>query len=466
MTRITVETIKAMSDLPGVCPEPLPFFKKGEFRRYKSKFMDAEWHDGSGWSRGATAGGAGLLKGIAPCERKHTDYQIEDGRVVSASNFFPEEYSEKTRRFRKSLPIQSFESVEALFLAYLAAWNRLVTLDQRGSPLGKNLLRDDVEMGRIGQECPFQALRATKEYLNRRKGATGPLRHKRLHRLNSIPMDLKSLPGVQTLISDFMKTQDSDLRRVISCRLVRKSNKRYLVCFTYANKTIREVDLSDNSINFCRDPRLVDMGCAFSEKGLSIVTQDAYEGREFYTVSSDVLKNVKRFLNTFFKEFEGKVRSISLDGSDTLPSNMRQVHKEFVRRCNTLKAVGAIEFYLSPKLVSLGERYSQSLPYYHPNHLKVWEYKYMKEFLNYTIITGLTGVPYLVRNSDQGIQNHKGEKVGPELMANYVLQLALAKHDMWHGATFMDRGTCRTVRKRLDRNKEKAQQKTSVLHKP
>jgi len=26
---------------------------------------------------------------------------------------------------------------------------------------------------------------------------------------------------------------------------------------------------------------------------------------------------------------------------------------------------------------------------------------------------------------------------------------------MWHGATFLDRGTCRTVRKGLDRRKEK-----------
>ena len=468
MTTFTVKTIKAVKDLPMVFPEPMPFFQKGEFRRYKSVMMDAEWWDGSLWSRGATSGGSGLLKGIAPCERKHTDYSVEDGRVQFSSEFFKEEFSIKKIRHRKSLGLKEINGLEQVFKYYLATWNILVTLDQQGTHLGRELFVSQPTLALLYAENPFYAVKALKEYLRRRVQASSPLRHKRLQRLNSIPLLLKDYPAIQVEVAKYLKTVGADLRRVVSSRLIRKSDKRYLVSFTFtAPNVVREVNLEDSSLNFCRDPRLVDIGCSFSDKGLSVVVQNAFEDREFFTISSELITNVKNFLDKFFKEINGKVRSLSLDGSSIIPKNLVGIHKEFTRRCGVLKAVGAIEFYLTPRLISLGEQYPKDTPFYDSKHLKVWERKLLSENEEYATISGLTGAQTLVKYTSNGLISHTGAKVLPETMANYALQLALAKYDMWHGATFMDRGTCRTVRKRLDRRKEKAQQKTSVFrHRP
>jgi hypothetical protein len=308
MTTFTVKTIKATSDLPRVFPEPMPFFQKGEFRRYKSVMMDAEWWDGSVWSRGATSGGSGLLKGIAPCERKHTDYSIEGDKIAFSSEFCKEEFSIKKIRHRKSIGLKDIIGMEAMFQDYLKAWNLLVDLDQKGIQLGRGLLKTDSNLARAFAESPFYTLRALKEYLKRRGRSSSPLRHKRLHRLNTVPLDLRNYPGIQSEVALYLKSVGSDLRRVVSTRLVRKSDKRFLVSFTFtAPDVVREVNLEDSSINFCRDPRLVDIGCSFSEKGLSIVVQNAFEDREFYTISPALLENVKNFLDKFFKEIKGKV---------------------------------------------------------------------------------------------------------------------------------------------------------------
>ena len=464
MTQFLVKNIRTVGDLSRVFPNPMPFFKKGEFRRYRSVFMDAEWWDGSCWSRGATPGGAGLIKGLPPCERKHTDYSVEDGKVILASHFYKEEFSIKKQRHRKSIVIKDFAHLVPLFNLYLELWNHLVDLDQQGQHLGKDLLKRDPKLALAFAETPFYASKTLKEYLSRRSRSKTPLRYKSLHRLNSIPMALPNHPELASLISDYLKPLGLDLRRVVSSRLVRKSDKRFLVSFIFTiSDVIKEVNLDDSSLNYCRDPRLVDIGCSFSSKGLSIVVQNAFEDREFFTVSTDVLEKTKNFLDSFLKEISGKVRSISLDGSSVTPNNLLEVKKELSRRCRTLKAVGAAEFYVTPRLVSLGEQYPKDTPFYDSKHLKVWERKLLSDNADYATIMGLTGAPCLVKYHKNSLVTSSGNPVIPEVMANHALQLALAKYDMWHGATFMDRGTCRTVRKGLDRSKEKVQQKASVF---
>ena len=51
------------------------------------------------------------------------------------------------------------------------------------------------------------------------------------------------------------------------------------------------------------------------------------------------------------------------------------------------------------------------------------------------------------------------------VMANHTLHQAMAKWDMWHGATFLSRASCRTVRKGLNRKREIYTAKALVLQK-
>jgi len=460
-TEFLVYPVSKFEDMGKVFPKPLSFYKKKEFHRKKSCWSSVEWWDGCVFARGATLNGWGSLnKGIDPIQRRETDYHIEDGRIFSNTEFSDSEFSLRKQRHRKSLGIQDdgIEEVASLFFLYQTIWNYLVFQDQKGTKIQIGLLQTDPIMAQHFSEQPFYAKKILREYVSRRKLAKGPLRHKKEHRLGSMPLDLTLHPALKEQVADYMASLGSDLRRVINCRLVRKSNKRFLLCFTFTvSDVIREVvnDDGDPSINFCRDPRLVDIGISFSNKGMSIVVQNAFEDREFYCVKSDLLKNTAQFINKFLENLKGKTRSIGMDSTFPITGHLLEVRKELSRRLKTLAAVGATEFYLSPKLISFGEQYPSGTPFYDKCHLKVWEKKLLSPHEDFAMIQGLTGAPCLIKVSQGKLITSTGSEVNPETMANHALLLALAKRDMWHGATFLDRGTCRTVRKGLDRRKEK-----------
>lgn len=461
-----VYPVSRLEDLGEVFPEPLKFFKKQEFRRYKGCQTD-EWWDGCHFARGATLTGSGSLnRGIIPEQRRPTDYHIENGRIFSNTEFYESEFSIKKQRHRKSLVVEtsSIPEVMQLFEVYQNIWNHIVSVDQTGKRIEMNLIQSFTPnlSGR-----PFYAKKTLREYISRRKLSQGPLRHKKLHRLHSIPVDLNTHPALRDQVASYMASIGGDMRRVIHCRLLRKSDKRFLLCFTFTiPDVIREVinDKDKPSINFCRDPRLVDIGISFSPKGVSVVVQNAFEDREFYCIKSDLLKNTAQFINTFLNNLKGRVRSIGMDVNSPITGHLLEVRKELSRRLKTLAAVGATEFYTPPRLVSLGEQYPSGTPFYDKSRLKVWERKLLSEHEEYAMIQGLTGAPCLIKVSQGKLITSRGSDVNPETMANHALLLALAKRDMWHGATFMDRGTCRTVRKGLNRRKEKLQQKTIVLN--
>ena len=463
-TEFPVYPVSQLGDTGKVFPEPLKFFKKQEFRRYKG-CQTEEWWDGCHFARGATLTGSGMNKGIAPIQRRPTDYHIENGRIFSNTEFYESEYTIKKQRHRKSLVVDERSLGLVTNLANLCKniFNHVVDVDQTGTKVKMNLLQ---ELPLSLSERPFYAKKTIREYISRRKLATSPLRHKKLHRLNSMPLDLASHPALQNQVAGYMASIGGDLRRVITCRLVRKSDKRFLLCFTYTVPDVtREVtnSKSEPSINFCRDPRLVDIGISFSNKGMSIVVQNAFEDRKFFCVKSDLLKKTAQFINTFLNNLKGRVRSVGMDKNFPITGHLLVARKELSRRLRALAAVGATEFYTPPKFVSLGEQYPSGTPFYDKTRLKVWERKLLSEHEEYAMIQGLTGAPCLIKVSQGKLITSKGSDVNPETMANHALLLALAKRDMWHGATFMDRGTCRTVRKGLNRREEKLQQKTIVL---
>lgn len=465
---ILVMPVSQLGGLDKVFPAPMPFFKKKEFRRYKDYGPAAvEWWDGHTFSRGSTITGSTMNRGIDPSQRRPTDYHIENGKIFSDTQFYQSEFSVKKQRHRKSVAIDAddFVEVAGFFRTYLTVWNYLVTLDQQGTKLHMALLQTDSTMARHFAESPFYAKKALREYMTRRSMASSPLRHKQLSRLNSIPLDRNDI-GLKAPIQSYLDTIGGDLRRLISGRVVRKSDKRYLVSFTFTvPDVIREVDNDKNnpSINFCRDPRLVDIGISFSKKGMSLVVQNAFEDREFFCVKPNVLKDTAKFLNKFLSNLKGKVRCIGMDESYPITGPLLEVRKGLARRCKALEAVGATEFYIPPKLISLGEQYPSGTPFYDKNRLKVWERKLISQHEDYAMIQGLTGAPCLIKVSDGKLVTSKGTEVFPETMANHALLLALAKLDMWHGAISQDSGTCRTVRKGLDRRKEKQLQMTSVM---
>jgi hypothetical protein len=454
-TEFLVYPVSTLERMEKVFPEPLKFFKKQEFRRYKG-CQTTEWWDGCNFSRSSS-----LNEGIIPEQRRTTDYYVEDGRIFSDAEFYATEFSIQKQRHRKSLAVCPKGLSEGLKLVgnYKNIWNHLVDLDQSGTKVEMKLLPSLAGRG-------LYTKKTLREYVSRRKLAKSPLRHKKLHRVNSVPLNLDAHPIFRDQVADYMNSIGSDLRRVIHCRLVRKSDTRLLLCFTFTvSDVIREVinDKGDPSINFCRDPRLVDIGVSFSSKGMSIVVQNAFEDREFYCVKSDLLKNTAKFINTFLSSLNGRVRSVGMDQNFPITGHLLEVRKELSRKLKTLAAVGAMEFYTPPRLVSLGEQYPSGTPFYDKTRLKVWERKLLSEHEDYAMVQGLTGASCLVKMSQGKLITHKGSEVSPETMANHALLLALAKRDMWHGATFMDRGTCRTVRKGLNRRKEKLQQKKIVL---
>jgi hypothetical protein len=460
-----VYPVSRLEDVGKVFPEPLNFFKKQEFRRYKG-CQTEEWWDGCNFARGATLTGSGSLnKGIIPEQRRPTDYHIENGRILSNTEFYESEFSIEKQRHRKSLVVEVScnSEVTQLFEAYLDIWNHVVSVDQTGKKVEMSLFQS---LGPSLSTRPFYAKKTIREYISSRRLSNGPLRHKKLHRLHSIPVDLNTHPALRDQVAGYMASIGGNMRRVIQCRLVRKSDKRFLLCFTFTTPdVIREVinDKGEPSINFCRDPRLVDIGISFSYKGISVVVQNAFEDREFYYIKSNLLKNTAKFINKFLNNLKGRTRSVGMDMNFPITGHLLEVRKELSRRLRTLAAVGATEFYTPPRLVSLGEQYPSGTPFYDKFRLKVWERKLLSGHEEYAMIQGLTGAPCLIKVSQGKLITSKGSDVNPETMANHALLLALAKRDMWHGATFLDRGTCRTVRKGLNRRKEKLQQKTIVL---
>lgn len=416
--------------------EPLKFFIRKEFRRYKQGSFSDLWYDGFLSSRGDTLQmKTGLFQGIPSETRIETDYQAEpDGLVHVNTDFYPSEYTERRQRRRKSvtLPIHLISQLNSLFVKYLAVWNQLVTQDKVGEKIQVTSILTDFEK------------KVYQDYLHRRSKSNSPLRYKTLAHLRSIPIPIEL--NIKPIIK-----KSIDYRSFISGRIIKRSNKKYQISFIYSETKIREVDLKNHTLNPCRDPRLKDIGLAFSKQGLSIVTQDAFEGRKYFIIKSDVIKKTKNFIQEFFKSIHGKVRSIALDSSCSMPKDLVELRKKFVKKCRTMKAEGAAMFYEAPKIVPLGEVYSENLPAHNPNHLKVWEKKALSEVKDYALIQGLTGEPMLVTPGPNSLLTFMGGEVPGLIMANHTLHQAAAKWDMWHGATFLSRASCRTVRKGLNR---------------
>ena len=412
-------------------PAPLKFFVRKEFKRYKGHFSD-EWWDGKLWHRGNTTDQHGLFRGISPELRVETDYHTdENNQICSNSEFFPSEYTVKNQRRRKSVTLTPDLTVdsEQAFLCYLAVWNQLVTMDKAGIPLNP----------------PSENNKSVyREYQEKRAKASGPLRYKSFKRLSSIPIptDFKTKQIVGEVI---------DFRRFISGRILKRSKKKYQISFVYSEKRVREVNLEQNTINSCRDPRLRDIGVAFSKQGISIVTQDAFDQRKYFIIKADTIKNTRNFIKEFFKNLYGKVRSIALDASCFVPKDLVELRKKFIKQCRTMKAVGAALFYEAPKLIPLGETYRADLPAHNPKHLKVWEKKLFSEVQEYALIQGLTGEPMLVIPGQEGPSLLKGGVVPGLVMANHTLHQAVAKWDLWPGASFLSRASCRTVLNGLKR---------------
>ena len=424
------------SNLAEAFPEPLKFFVRKEFRRYRGCQTD-QWWDGSLWSRGETSDQSGLFQGIPPELRVETDYQVTaEGRIQANSNFSPSEYSQIKQRRRRSLTIPTpfLPQIRSLFLTYLNIWNELVTLDKANKLIG------------VSSEADLFERKVVREYIKRRSMSNGPLRYKNLDTLNSIPVVHDQL-DLRPLIK-----QVADLRSYISGRIIKRSNRKYQISFVYSEVRIKEVDLSDDTINFCRDPRLRDVGVAFSSQGLSVVVQNALDGRKYFTIKPEVLANTKNFLDSFFSNINGKVRSVALDSSCSVPKYLVELRKKFIKKCRTMKAEGAAAFYEAPKLIPLGQTYRDDLPAHDPRHLKVWAKKAFKEVKDYALIQGLTGEHMLVEPSLKGPIAVNGRVVSGLVMANHTLLQAMAKWDMWPGATFLSSASCRTVRKGLNRS--------------
>jgi hypothetical protein len=406
-----------ISNFPAL-PEPAGYFRKGEkLHWYQSPASGIQYESGLIHNRSSNAFRSCGSGGIFPELRRETDYRDQDGDIVFQAPFEKSDYSERLQRRRELLHLSSEASRGLLnhFKAYQTGWNQLVLLDRSGQPV----------RAKSGD-------RLTRDYLNRRKLSAHPLRTKTFCRVCSIPVT----PEIKAELKKYLNL---DWRYVISMRLLRRGH-RVLLAVIHKETQIREVDLEKRKIRHCRDPRLCDMGICFSPNGMAVRIQNPTEDHQNYFVP--VANLTKQLINQLLTQIAGKIRVVALD--PICPESCRGLKTYLTRKLRTLQAEGAIEFRL-PRLVSLGAKYN-NLPQHHPLHLKVWQKNLIKEWFDYSQILGLTGRPLMVKPSNGTLIGADSRQVKPLTRANHVIQMALAKMDLWHGATFLRSRSWQRVR--------------------
>jgi hypothetical protein len=388
--------------LPGSnlsLPSPAKYFRKGERHFHYLAPTTGLWWDGNLGTRGDT------VSGIPPELRRESDYRDVEGVVTLRSPFYPSEYTEQTLRRRKVTKLSKDASGPLLqhFQTYRDEWNRLVRLD-RASTLKLN--RGD---------------RTHRDYSHRR--GQHPLRLKSKRRVSSIPIT----PAIRAVLKQHLKL---DWRTVQSPRLIRFGKQ---VALSYVSKEthIHEVNLEDRTLNSCRDPRLCDVGVCLSQKGMTLQVQNPTDDHQGFHTPIGQLG--KQSIDSLVAELRGKARVVALD--PYCPPQLRDTKAYLIRKLRTLQAEGAIEFR-SPRLALLGATY-QNLPSYHPQHLKVWQRNHMKEWFDYARIQGLTGRSLMVKEAGGNLVGVDGRQIHPLTRANHILQSAMAKLGLWHGATFL-----------------------------
>ena len=404
------------TDSVPALPEPAGYFRAGERTSFLlgSRF-EIRWN-GSFQCRGDHR------NGIALEHRQETDWKDQDGRIVLQAPLDTFDYTEQTKRVRtiEKLPVEASRNLLPFFRVYLEGWNRLVALDRSGASV--KAIHGD---------------RLTRDYVTRRKNSQHPLRTKSWSRVCSIPVTAE----IKAVLKQHLKL---DWRTTSGLRLIRYG-QRVALAYVHKEIQIREVDLEQNSLNSCRDPRLCDMGICLSPYGMTLMLQNPTDDHQGFHIP--IANLTKAFIDKLVADMNGRIRSVMLD--PICPNNLRTIKTHLVRRLRTLQAEGAIEFR-SPKLVSLGAVY-KDLPQHDPLHLKVWQRKLMEEFFDYTRILGLTGAPLMVRESDGVLRGVNDRQIDPLTRANHVLQSGLAKMDLWHGATFLRSRPSHRVRSAFNR---------------
>ena len=440
MKQLSRTTLLIAPDTLPALPDPAGYFRKGEkFFWYQSPASgikcEGDWlHDRRSGFQSCQS--SGILPGL----RQETDYRDEGGTVVFQAPFDESDYSEQTLRLRKLVKLSPETSCILLpyFESYQGVWNRLVHLDRSGTLIKAN----------TGD--PHER-KVRRDYVNRRCQAVNPLRFKSWARVNSIPI-------TSEIRAELKKSLDLDWRYVISMRLLRRGKTVWLA-YTHKEIRIHEVNLDRHSINSCRDPRLCDMGICFSPNGMAVQIQNPTEDRRGSLIPKEKL--TKQYINKLVAQMIGKVRVVALD--PVCPSNLCNIKTYLTRKLRTLQAEGAIEFR-SPKLVSLGARYKDR-PQHHPLHLHVWQRNLIKDWFDYSLILGLTGRPLMVREVNGTlIGGDSRQVINPLTRANHAIQTALAKMDLWHGATFLRSKSWQRVRSAFYRQQCKLQSKEENYH--
>jgi len=422
-------------------PEPAGYFRKGEkWFWYQSASTgikcEGDWmHDRRSNALRSTGSG-----GIFQELRQETDYRDEGGSIVFQAPFDESDYSERTLRLREviRLPLGASRALYHYFDTYQDVWNCLVHLDRSGVLIKAN----------TGDPSERKIRR---DYVNRRSQSTHPLRLKKQSRVGSIPISSEIRTELKQMVG-------LDWRCVISMRLLRWG-KRVILAYTHKETRIHEVNLEHRSINSCRDPRLCDMGICFSPNGMTVQIQNPTEDRQGSFVPK--AKLTKQYINQLVAQMVGKIRVVAID--PICPSGLNDIKTYLTRKLRALQAEGAMEFR-SPKLVSLGAKYKDH-PQHHPLHLHVWQRNLMKEWFDYSLILGLTGRPVLVREVNGTLIGGDSQQViNPLTRANHAIQTALAKMDLWHGATFLRSRSWQRVRSAFNRQLCKLQSKEENNH--
>lgn len=313
----------------------------------------------------------------------------------------PSDPSPRCRRYFRKLPSGVSDGLLSLFKVYQDRWNHLVTQERSGTPVR-------VQKGVEAFERKIQ-----KDYVNRRSGASHPLRMRSWHRTVSIPVSRDILAVLKGALG-------LDLRKVMKPRLLRRGSSVWL---SYAQNTVEAIPRPD--------PFQSDLGICLTEEGMTLMVCTPGDLKGWRHFRAERL--TRKTLDQIVQQMRGRLRTVGLD--PTYPASMRETHTYLTRKLRNLQAEGAIRFR-SPKRVSLGEKYL-NVSRWNPDHLPLWQKKLIRGHAEYSQILGLTGRPLLVKEAAGDLVGVDGQQISPLTRANDVIQTVLAKLDLWHGATFL-----------------------------
>ncbi len=307
------------------------------------------------------------------------------------------------------LSAKASERLLPSFKAYQGDWNDLVRKDRSGEKLKR--------------QSPIQ-----REYLNRRKLTTNPLRVRSWSRTVSIPLSAE----LRRVVKESVRV---DWRRVTKARLCRFGS-------TVALSYVETVQVAIQKPL----PMMFDVGMTLTEEGLFVRLQAPTD--EPLSQFIPKIRLTKQFFNQMAQRMRGRVRLVALD--PLIPPSMTATKNLLVRKMRNAQAEGATVFR-TPRRVSLGEKYLNQPKGSH-NRLTGPLRGFMKEWAGYSLILGLTGEPLLVKECGGRLVTGPMDKsVHPIVRANDVLQTALAKLGLWHTAPSLPRRDSQRVRRAFHR---------------